>query len=174
MSTATRPIDAARKIHHALSALIEPCLSLPAHLDITIIGNQDFPVFQIQVHRADMGRMVGKGGANLTALKALLKAMAAGQHLACGLILSDPEPSPGLRPAGRWSIKACEEAIRSLLDAAGLPSPVAIVPGRPGQHLVMIGTEIPEDIEGPLSRWLNPMGVEGQTRLLFDDTTEPV
>lgn len=173
MSTLTTKAEAMLAIHGALRALIRPCLSKPTHLEIGVIGNADLPVFQLRVHQADMGRIVGKGGVNLTALKALLKAMSTGQGIPTALILTDPEPDRNPRPPHPiWSIEECQKAIAKLLEVAGHPCPVVIVPGRPGQHLVIIGETVPEDISAPLSRWLNPMAVEGATRLLIDDSAD--
>lgn len=165
-------MNATPRIKAALYKLIEPCLQSPAKLRIETFGSESLTVFSATVADNDLGRILGKGGNNLLALKHILKAMAAGQGIACSLtVSSDDRRAPA---APRWNIIAIQQTLSEALALAGHPNTVTIAPERPGKHVVVLATSIPEELAAPLSKWLSPMGVEGQTRLILDETAASV
>ena len=65
----------------ALKGIVEIIVTLPKHVEVTTktagdTGTKEVTCFDISVHDSDRGRLLGKAGANMRALRVLLNSAA--------------------------------------------------------------------------------------------------
>lgn len=164
--------DPPTQLKALLHLLIEPALSKPGWLRINDVGTSRMVVLQIQVAEEDIGRIVGKGGSNIIALKGLMAGPANALRQPLGITVGNASPGPVKTKGTAWSVGAIELAVNALLvfledtDATSV-----FVDGKENQKLVMLSGKIPETVTTPLSRWLSVMAAPGRTHIVLDDST---
>lgn len=163
--------DAPTQLKTLLHLLVSPALSRPAFLRINDVGTPKMVVLQIQVAEEDIGRIVGKGGSNIIALKALMAGPANALSQPFGITVGPGSPGPsGAEHA--WDISAVELAVNALLVfVSGEDASAVFVDGKPGQKLVLLSGKVPETVTTPLSRWLSVMAAPGKVHIVLDDST---
>jgi len=65
----------------ALKSVVQIIVSLPKHVDVRAkngidLSGREITSFEINVHESDRGKLIGKGGANMKALRVLVNSAA--------------------------------------------------------------------------------------------------
>lgn len=141
-----------------LRALILPVLTQPGNLQIGVQDVSGGKVFTVRTHGADMSRMVGKGGVNVRALKAICEALSQAERLT--FILTDP--SADSRPARAvdqhrdWNTSPVEMAVKGVLACQRKPTMLAVCPAGDETSFVLPCT-LPAPLFEALARWVSVM-----------------
>lgn len=152
----------------ALNCIILPCLEHPQYLKIVDEG-ETFPIYQISVHRDDISKVIGKGGANVNALKAMASFVGKAHGHPARITVNESRLENLPRMQGlTWSLELCLQAIKAMLRAGKLNDDGQLVPSRENQAALMLAQDPPEEFAAPLNRWLAVMGGLAGVRLMID------
>lgn len=155
-----------KKLEDIITGLVRPCLQAPHLMTLHVEPVGKIVIYRLTVSNIDKGRVVGKGGLNVSALKTLILAMAEKRFMTARLLVEETFTPAEKRPV--WSLDACQEAIDDTLEAMGYERGVTITRSG-GQLVVLAPALLPEIHQETLARWLSVMGVEGNTRFILDE-----
>lgn len=74
-------------LEHVLSALLD----FPQDLKISEKNDELGTLFEIQVHESDMGKLIGKGGKTISALRTLIRMMGSKNEQRVNLRITEPQ-----------------------------------------------------------------------------------
>lgn len=156
-------------IAQTIRKLLLPTLKFNECLKFADASNERMDIIRIICHRDDMKQLIGAKGQNLQALKALAAECGRAHDRLVTLVVAEPPVNPAAyNPQVPWSLAICEDAANSLFETLKLPARCSIVEAHDNVSNVLLTAVLPEDVAGPLERWLCAMG-RGLTRLVLDD-----
>ncbi len=159
-----------KKIDDILIQLVRPCLQNPDALCVEVQPADTISIYHLRVAQCDYGRIIGRNGINIVALKTLFVATGMRRKMTVRIILSE-NPDDGRRNQ-RWDREQVREAVADLVDALGYPAGVAVTEHAKNGDLTMLTEAVlPELLHETLARWLLVMGHEGHVRLTLDEPT---
>lgn len=158
------------QIRRAIYALCLPALAQPQHLHVSAIDHEGLVILQIEAGKEDMPRMVGKQGANITALKALAAAAGHATRQVVRLNLQDPTTRTPLGFSRQpWTLEQVTYGVQAFIDIVSPGTKVGIVPSREAKAVMMISTKVNPAILAPLAKWLHVMAYPGKTCIIIED-----
>jgi predicted RNA-binding protein YlqC (UPF0109 family) len=144
---------------HIIEKLIAPVCTQPASLRIHSQAMAGGTCVTVTPHAADMSRLVGKGGVNVKALKAIAEGLGNNRDRVV-LILADPPTSaPAARPMPPkhdWDTAPVVEAIKAVLERLGKKTMVNVVPSGEEVNFV-VPLALQNAMTEALGRWVTVM-----------------
>ncbi len=77
-----------------LEYVVKGLVAHPDDVTITPVEHNGMTVFELRVHPEDMGRVIGRQGVTINAIRSLLQAGSARKGLRCVLEVVDSAPAP--------------------------------------------------------------------------------
>lgn len=82
-----------------LEYVVKGVVDHPEQVTITPVDRGGFTVYELRLHPDDVGKVIGKQGAMINAIRALLQAGAARKGLRCAVEIVEDEPPAGAAPS---------------------------------------------------------------------------
>jgi uncharacterized protein len=80
-----------------LEFVVRGLVDRPEAVSVSPVPREGMTLYEVRVHPVDVGKVIGRQGATIHALRALLQVASAKQGLRCALELVEDQPS-GQRP----------------------------------------------------------------------------
>ena len=77
-----------------LDFVVKGLVDRPDAVTVTPVGREGVTLYELRVHPTDVGKIIGKQGATIQAIRALLQVAAAKRGQRCGLEIVEERP-PG-------------------------------------------------------------------------------
>jgi hypothetical protein len=84
--------DAIHKLHQMIGLLVAALVDDPNNIQITATEGHSLVIFEIRCRQEEMGKIVGKSGRNIQALRTILSAVGAKHRKRVQVELIEPEP----------------------------------------------------------------------------------
>lgn len=85
---------------HLIEVIAKSIVDFPESVDVTQIDGESTIVFELRVRKEDLGKVIGKKGRTINAIRTLLNATAAKTNMRAMLELVDDEKEDGPAPDG--------------------------------------------------------------------------
>jgi uncharacterized protein len=78
-----------------LEYVVKGLVAQPDDVTVTPVEKNGMTIYEVRVHPEDMGRIIGKQGVTINAIRSLLQAGSARKGLRCMLEVVDSSPAAG-------------------------------------------------------------------------------
>jgi predicted RNA-binding protein YlqC (UPF0109 family) len=85
---------AVEKLHQMIGLLVTSLVDDPTNIQITATEGHSLVIFEIRCRQEEMGKIVGKSGRNIQALRTILSAIGAKHRKRVQVELIEPDPRP--------------------------------------------------------------------------------
>lgn len=146
---------------HIIRQLIQPVLTRPNDLKVVeepLAGGGT--CITVTPHGADMPRLVGKGGVNVRALKAIAESLSTDSKRVVLILADPPHQFPGARPTPptlKWNTEPVATAIKGVLEAIGRKSMVNVVGAGSEEVSFVVPLQLTGTLTEALGRWVSVM-----------------